>query len=58
MTFRVIKTFHKETTEGRPMTPNDIEKLGKLPSQFLDKFSDCFARPAGRRLLRTFENGL
>jgi len=54
----VIKTFHEETTEGRSMTPNDIEKLGKLLWQFLDKFSDCFARPAGRRLLRTFVNGL
>ena len=40
------------------MTPNDIEKLGKLLSQFLDKFSDCFARPSGRRLLRTHVNGL
>jgi hypothetical protein len=54
----VLKTFHEETTEGRSMTPNDIEKLGKLLSQFLDKFSDCFARPAGRRLLRTYVNGL
>jgi hypothetical protein len=31
----VLKTFHEETTEGRSMTPNDIEKLGKLRSQFL-----------------------
>jgi SRSO17 transposase len=49
---------HEETTEGRSMTVKDIAKLGKLLAQFLIRFEDCFARPAGRALLNVYVRGL
>ena len=52
------KTSHEETTEGRSMTVKDIAKLGKLLGQFLIRFADCFARPAGRMLLDVDVRGL
>lgn len=51
-------TFHEETTEGRPMSLQDIAALGKLLGQFLSLFSDCFRRPAGRLLLAAYVRGL
>lgn len=40
------------------MTMKDIAKLGKLLAQFLIRFADCFARPAGRALLGVYVRGL
>ncbi len=40
------------------MLPQDIAMLGKLLGQFLARFSDCFARPEGRRLLLMYVRGL
>jgi len=40
------------------MTVQDIAKLGKLLARFLTQFADCFARPAGRELLRVYVQGL
>ena len=40
------------------MTVKDIAKLGKLLAQFLIRFEDCFARPAGRSLLNVYVRGL
>jgi SRSO17 transposase len=40
------------------MTGKDIAKLGKLLGQFLIRFADCFARPAGRALLDVYVRGL
>lgn len=40
------------------MTLKDIAKLGKLLGQFLIRFADCFARPAGRALLEVYVRGL
>ena len=40
------------------MTVKDIAKLGKLLGQFLIRFADCFARPAGRALLDVYVRGL
>ena len=40
------------------MTVKDIAKLGKLLGQFLSRFADCFARPAGRALLEVYVRGL
>jgi SRSO17 transposase len=54
----VFKTFPKETTEGHPMTVQDIAQCGKLLAQFLKRFSGCFARPAGRALLLIYVRGL
>jgi SRSO17 transposase len=54
----VLICFTLETTEGRSMTVQDIAKLGKLLGQFLVRFACCFARPAGRSLLRTYVRGL
>jgi len=50
--------FHTETTEGRPMSLQDIAALGKLLAQFLVLFADCFHRPAGRQLLAVYVRGL
>ena len=51
-------TFHMETMEGRLMSVEDIAKLGKLLVQFLARFSNCFVRPQGRKLLRVYVRGL
>lgn len=40
------------------MSVEDIAKLGRLLVQFLSRFADCFARPAGRRLLAIYVRGL
>jgi SRSO17 transposase len=40
------------------MTLRDISKLAKLLAQFLIRFADCFARPAGRSLLQVYVRGL
>jgi len=40
------------------MSVQDIAKLGKLLAQFLAGFACCFARPAGRALLRIYVKGL
>ncbi len=40
------------------MSVEDIAKLGRLLVQFLARFADCFARPAGRRLLAVYVRGL
>ena len=40
------------------MSVKDIAKLGKLLGQFLKRFADCFARPAGRTLLQISVRGL
>ena len=40
------------------MTLKDIAKLGKLLAQFLIRFADCFARPAGQALLNVYVRGL
>jgi SRSO17 transposase len=40
------------------MTVQDIAKLGQLLGQFLYRFADCFARPAGRALLQVYVRGL
>lgn len=40
------------------MSVQDIAKLGKLLVQFLARFAHCFARPAGRRLLAVYVQGL
>lgn len=40
------------------MSVQDIAKLGKMLAQFLKRFSDCFARPAGRALLMVYVRGL
>lgn len=40
------------------MTLKDIARLGKLLAQFLSRFADCFARPAGRALLQVYVRGL
>jgi SRSO17 transposase len=40
------------------MSVHDIAKLGKMLGQFLALFADCFARPAGRRLLAVYVQGL
>jgi len=50
--------FPRETTEGRPMSLEDIAGLGKLLAQFLGLFADCFRRPAGRLLLAVYVRGL
>jgi SRSO17 transposase len=50
--------FPEETTEGRPMSLQDIAGLGKLLGQFLSLFADCFRRPAGRLLLAVYVRGL
>lgn len=40
------------------MSLQDIAKLGKLLGQFLARFSDCFSRAEGRRLLLVYVRGL
>jgi len=40
------------------MNVKDIANLGKMLAQFLAGFADCFARPAGRELLRVYARGL
>ena len=40
------------------MSLKDIASLGKLLAQFLALFAGCFTRPAGRRLLRIYVQGL
>ena len=40
------------------MKVKDIAKLGKLLAQFLAGFACCFARPAGRQLLKVYVRGL
>ena len=40
------------------MSAKDIASLGKLLAQFLALFAGCFTRPAGRRLLRVYVQGL
>jgi DDE superfamily endonuclease len=40
------------------MRVQDIAKLSKLLGQFLSRFADCFARPAGRALLLVDVRGL
>lgn len=40
------------------MTVKDIAKLGGMLGQFLTWFADCFARPAGRELLKVYVRGL
>lgn len=40
------------------MDIKDIRNLGKLLAQFLSLFADCFARPAGRRLMASYVKGL
>ena len=40
------------------MTLQDIASLRVLLAQFLALFANCFARPAGRRLLAAFVQGL
>ena len=40
------------------MTVKDIARLGKMLGQFLARFADCFARPAGRALLLVYVRGL
>ena len=40
------------------MSVRDIGRLGKMLGQFLSRFGDCFARAAGRSLLRTYVRGL
>lgn len=40
------------------MKCQDIATLGKLLAQFLESFAGCFARPAGRALLRVYVRGL
>lgn len=40
------------------MTVKDIGKLSQLLGQFLKRFADCFARPAGRTLLQIYVRGL
>ena len=40
------------------MSVKDIAKLSKLLGQFLSRFADCFARPAGRALLLIYVRGL
>lgn len=40
------------------MSVKDIAKLGTMLAQFLAIFGDCFAREAGRRLLRIYVQGL
>lgn len=47
-----------ETMEGRLMSVEDIAKLSKLLVQFLTRFSNCFVRPQGRKLLRVYVRGL
>ena len=49
---------HEETTEGRPMTVQDIAQLGKMLGRFLKLFANCFTRPAGRALLEVDVRGL
>lgn len=44
--------------EIRLISVEDIAKLGKLLSQFLQHFACCFARPAGRALLQIYVRGL
>ena len=50
--------FPRETTEGRPISLQDIAALVKLLGQFLSLFADCFRRPAGRLLLAVYVRGL
>jgi SRSO17 transposase len=40
------------------MDVNDIANLGRMLAQFLACFADCFARPAGRELLKVYVRGL
>ena len=40
------------------MTLKDIAKPGKLLAQFLIRFADRFARPAGRAMLQVYARGL
>ena len=40
------------------MSVEDIAKLGKLLVQFLSRFSDCFVRRQGRKLLHIYVRGL
>lgn len=40
------------------MNVQDIAKLDRMLAQFLRKFANCFARPAGRRLLAVYVRGL
>lgn len=40
------------------MSVQDITRLGKMLGQFLTRFSDCFARSAGRALLLVYVRGL
>jgi hypothetical protein len=40
------------------MTSKDIARLGKFLAQFLIRFAECFARPAGRALLQVYVRGL
>jgi len=40
------------------MSIKDIRNLGKLLAQFLLRFADCFARPAGRSLMARYVTGL
>lgn len=40
------------------MRIQDIAKLGRMLGQFLARFQDCFARPAGRALLAVYVRGL
>lgn len=40
------------------MDLQDIRNLGKLLSQFLSLFADCFSRPAGRSLMSVYVKGL
>lgn len=40
------------------MTVKNISRLGKMLGQFLARFADCFARPAGRALLLVYVRGL
>ena len=50
--------FHDETTEGRPMSLQDIASLGKMLAQFLALFADCFVGVKGQRLLAIYVRGL
>jgi SRSO17 transposase len=40
------------------MNVKDIANLGRMLAQFLACFADCFARPAGRELLKVYVRGL
>ena len=40
------------------MRIQDIANLGRMLGQFLARFQDCFARPAGRTLLAVYVRGL